>query len=81
LTDNNLIIQTFTPNCVEHLGLSSDVISSNYDITNFIKEFNDELVTIITTSNKELSIFEMSEVKSNDNSFRDVNNNSINNIY
>ena len=80
LTDNNLIIQTFTPNCVEHLGLNSDVISSNYDITNFIKEFNDELVTIITSSNKELSIFEMSEARSNDNSFRDVNNNSINNI-
>ena len=80
LTDNNLIIQTFTPNCVEHLGLNSDVICSNYDITNFIKEFNDELVTIITTSNKELSIFEMSEVRSNDNSFREANNNSINNI-
>ena len=80
LTDNNLIIQAFTPNCVEHLGLSSEVISSNYDITNFIKEFNDELVTIITTSNKELSIFEMSEVKSNDNSFREANNNSTNNI-
>ena len=80
LTDNNLIIQTFTSNCVEHLGLNSSVICSNYDITNFIKEFNDELATIITTSNKELSIFEMSEVKSNDNSFRDVNNNSNNNI-
>lgn len=80
LTDNNLIIQTFTSNCVEHLGLNSNVICSNYDITNFIKEFNDELATIITASNKELSIFEMSEVKSIDNSFRDANNNSINNI-
>ena len=78
LTDNNLIIQTFTSNCVEKLGLNSNIINSNYDITSFIKHFNDELQSIKTISNKELSEFEASGVKSNDNSFKDINNNNKN---
>ena len=76
LTDNNLIIQTFTSNCVEKLGLNSNIINSNYDITSFIKNFNDELQSIRTISNKELSEFEASGMKSNDNSFKDINNNN-----
>ena len=76
LTDNNLIIQTFTSNCVEILGLNSNIINSNYDITSFIKHFNDELQSIKTISNKEFSEFNSSELKSNENSRE--NNNNIN---
>ena len=75
LTNKNLIIQTFTANCVEFLGLNSTIINSNYDITSFIKQFNEEFQTVI--SNKEFSGLEMSDVKSNDNSFKEVNNNNI----
>ena len=77
LTNNNLIIQTFTSNCVELLGLSSNIINSNYDITSFIKQFNDELQFIISNSNKEYYT-EISENKSID-SFRDYNYSSITN--
>ena len=78
LTDNNFLIQTFTPNCVEQLGLNSKIINSNFDITNFIKQFNDELQIMI--SNKEQSYysgFETSERKSSDNSHKDFNNINI----
>ena len=73
LTDKNFIIQTFTPNCVEALGLNSKIINSNYDITSFIRQFNDDLQTIITNTNKELSAFDISEIKSKDDSLKDVN--------
>ena len=72
LTDNNFIIQTFTPNCVEILGLDSKMINSNYDITNFIVQFNEELQSLVSTSNKEVSIHEASEIISNENSSRDL---------
>ena len=71
LTDNNLIIQTFTANCVEILGLDSKMINSNYDITNFIVQFEEELRSFISENNKEASIHEGSEIISNDNSIRD----------
>ena len=76
LTDNNFIIQTFTPNCVEALGLNSKIINSNYDITSFIKQFNEDLQTIITNTNKEFSAFDVSELKSKDDSIKDVNSSS-----
>jgi len=44
LTDNNFIIQTFASNPVKILELDSKMINSNYDITNFIIQFNDELL-------------------------------------
>ena len=72
LTDSNFIIQTFTPNCVEILGLDSKMINSNYDITNFIVQFNDELQNFMSTSNKEVSLHEASEIISNENSVRDL---------
>ena len=72
LTDNNFIIQTFTPNCVELLGLDSKMINANYDITNFIVQFNEELQSLVSTSNKEASIHEASEIISNENSVRDL---------
>ena len=76
LTDNNFIIQTFTSNCVEALGLNSKIINSNYDITNFIKQFKEELQTMVS-NNKESEI-DNSDIKSNDNSVRDINS-SFNN--
>ena len=72
LTDNNLIIQTFTSNCIEILGLDSKMINANYDITNFIVQFNDELQSMISASNKEISLHEASEVISMENSMRDL---------
>ena len=77
LTNNNLIIQTFTSNCVELLGLNSNIINSNCDITSFIKQFNDELQTIITNSNKDF-LLDISENKSIDNSLKEFN--SINHM-
>ena len=78
LTDNNLIIQTFTSNCVEILGLNSKIINSNYDITNFIKQFNEELQIMISSNNKEPSGLEVSEIKSSETSYKDIINNSSN---
>ena len=72
LTDNNLIIQTFTSNCVEILDLDSKMINSNYDITNFIVQFNDELQNFMSNTNKEVSVHEASEIISAENSVRDI---------
>ena len=72
LTDNNFIIQTFTSNCVEILELDSKMINSNYDITNFIVQFNDELLSLISASGKDISLHEASEIVSNENSIRDT---------
>ena len=74
LTDNNFIIQTFTSNCVESLGLNSKIINSNYDITNYIKQFNEELQIMISSNTKDPSGLEVSERKSSDNSYREFNN-------
>ena len=71
LTDNNLIIQTFTSNCVELLGLNPNIINSNYDISSYIKEYNDNLKPVKTLNSKEL----LNELKiSNDNPLKDINN-------
>ena len=78
LTDSNFIIQTFTSNCVELLGLNSNIINSNQDITNFIKQFNEELQVIIINSNREFSDLEGSEMKSIDISANDNFNNNKN---
>ena len=72
LTDNNFIIQTFTSNCVEFLGLNSNIINSNYDITSFIKQFNEEFQSII--SNKDFSDNETSDMKSENS--KDINRNN-----
>ena len=42
LCDNELIVQNFTPNAPKLLSLDSSAINNNLDITDFIKEFNDE---------------------------------------
>ena len=43
LTDNELIVQNFTPNAAKLLSLDSSSINNNLDITDFIKEFTEEL--------------------------------------
>ena len=43
LTDNELIIQNFTPNAPKLLSLDSTCINNNLEITEYIKEFTDEL--------------------------------------
>ena len=43
LTDNELIVQNFTPNAAKLLCLDSSSINNNLDITDFIKEFTEEL--------------------------------------
>ena len=78
LTDNNFIIQTFTSNCVEFLGLNSNIINSNQDITSYIKQFNEELQSMFASSNRDFSGVEASELKSIDNSYKDVNNSNTN---
>ena len=43
LTDMNFMIQTFTSNCQEHLGLNRNIMNSNVDLTQFISEFNERV--------------------------------------
>ena len=52
LTDNNFIIQTFTSNCQEHLGLNTHIMNSNIDLTQFIPEFNDSVNDLINEKRK-----------------------------
>ena len=47
LTDKNFIIQTFTPNCCEELGFNSSMINSNFEITSFILQFNEEIISYL----------------------------------
>ena len=63
LTDMNFIIQTFTANCQEHLGLNTNSMSSNIDLTQFIYEFNNAVYKIILEKKKKLNEkFENSDV-------------------
>ena len=44
LTDNELIVQNFTPNAPKLLCLHSSAINNNLEITEYIKEFNEEFL-------------------------------------
>ena len=44
ITNNEFIIQNYTPNAVTMLGLDSHSINGITDITEYIKEFNEEVV-------------------------------------
>ena len=44
LTDNELIVQNFTPNAPKLLYLHSSAINNNLEITDYIKEFNEEFL-------------------------------------
>ena len=65
LTDNNLIIQTFTTNCINLLKLNSNIINGNYDISSFIKQLNEEFIMNESLTNKEITDFEVSELTDN----------------
>ena len=42
LTDKNFIIQSFTADCCDTLGLSTNLINSNFEITSCIVQFNED---------------------------------------
>ena len=44
LTDNELIVQNFTPNAPKLLCLNSSAINNNLEITDYIKELNEEFL-------------------------------------
>jgi hypothetical protein len=51
LTDRNLIIRSFTPNCLEHLNLQYSYINSDNSIINNIKEFYEEYLLALNNAN------------------------------
>jgi hypothetical protein len=65
LIDNNLKIQTFTSNCVDILKLNSNIINSNYDISSFIKQLNNNYQSNI--NEKDFIESEMSELGIDEN--------------
>ena len=50
LTDKNFIIQSFTPNCINYLNINYEVINSNINIMNFIKQFREEYLSALKMS-------------------------------
>ena len=50
LTDDNFIIQSFTSNCYEYLKLNYKYIDSNVNITNFIKQFDEDYLSALNNS-------------------------------
>ena len=47
LTDKNLIIQSFTPNCINSLNINYEDINSNINIMKYIKQFREDYLTAI----------------------------------
>ena len=80
LVDNNLKIKAFTSNCVDILKLNSNIINSNYDISYFIKQLNDDYqaTTYTLTTNKDYLDFEISDITNEDNVFLKLNDNNSN---
>ena len=71
LTNENFIIQSFTPNCMNYLKLKDNHIS-NYDIINNIKQFHEDYIIDINTTHlskicplKESSIINHKKLKNN----------------
>ena len=53
LTDKDLIIQSFTANAPKLLLLHSSAINNNLDITDYIREFNEDYISYIDNNNDE----------------------------
>ena len=71
LTDENFLIQSFTPNCIENLKLNYTDINSNCSIINYIKQFQDDyLMAINSTSISKFSHINKSEAFSEEKSFK-----------
>ena len=84
LTDDNLKIKTFSSNCVDVLKLNSNIINSNYEITSFIRQLNDDFIANLTLSNKEFTEFEVSDITNDENltsKINEINNNQKLNVY
>ena len=76
LTDNNFIINTFTPNCINLLKLNPIIINSNIEILPFLKISNeDDIHQNNTLTNKNLKGFEVSEITKNPKTYIGVTNN------
>ena len=78
LVDNNLKIKAFTSNCVDILKLNSNIINSNYDISSFIKQLNEDFQTNFTLTNKDYLDFEISDITNDDNLYLKLNENNSN---
>ena len=70
LTDKNFIIQSFTADCCDTLGLSTNLINSNFEITSCIVQFHEDVLNYLRDHNnhKEFNttfLFEGSEFLSN----------------
>ena len=78
LTDNNLIIQTFTTNCIDLLKLNSNIINANYDISSFIKQFNDDFQNNNNSIMNNYADFELSEITESNGTFINPSNKSLN---
>ena len=70
LTDENFLIQTFTPNSIYYLNLNYNHINSNYEILNNIKQFQEDCLIDFNASHmtrncsmKESSIITQKRVK------------------
>ncbi len=50
LTNHKLIIESFTSNCLDNLGLSDQIINNNKEITPFIKELNEDVLSKLINS-------------------------------
>ena len=50
ITNHKLIIESFTTNALDHLNLTNQIINGNSDITHFIKDFNEEVLTKLMNS-------------------------------
>ena len=73
LTDNNLIIQTFTMNCINLLKLSSNIINGNCDISSFIKQLSEEFLMNESLTNKEITDYDVSELTDNNSIYLSQN--------
>ena len=82
LTDENFIIQSFTPNCLEYLKLKYENINSNNNIINYIKQFQDDYLKAINANVSIYSHLNNSGIHSihSEEKFSDFNNNNITNI-
>ena len=67
LTDNYFNIQTFTANSQELLGLNSNALNANIDITNYIDQFKEDIEKMLSEENSqnEISKFEKSDLNMN----------------
>lgn len=57
MTSTDFIIQYFTPNSFGFLGLESECVNGNTDITEFIKEFNEEFFKCVVDTEEKTHKF------------------------